>query len=339
MRWPCTRHAHILRTLYTRHAHTVYMYHAYTKQAALAAKRSEPKLAATRKVATVGATQTPTAASTAVGKEAAAQAAAAKQAEKLAAAAQARAEKQAAAQAAVAERVAAKAAAAKAAKAAVADKAPAKVAAAKKAVATAATATASKAAAVPKAAAAPSAAAAPAAALAKPNTPVEASDVSVQVRQGSIDLKAKRLPSSVGVTLPVIGSVRINLAISVEKTTAAEAAAADVVVTIPKDLIKAAKLAAGGDAGVVLDVPGFLAGRFDLELSTPRAGEADVVLTSKNIPKLPLQKTEGLGRFCYNCGNGNEQSEWYFARNLGNGVEFYGNARTGVSQFELPKEF
>ena len=32
-----------------------------------------------------------------------------------------------------------------------------------------------------------------------------------QVRKGSIDLPAKKLPSSVGVSLPVIGSVRVNL--------------------------------------------------------------------------------------------------------------------------------
>ena len=37
---------------------------------------------------------------------------------------------------------------------------------------------------------------------------------------------------------------------------------------------KAGKLAAGGDAGVVLDAPGLLQTRLDLDLSTPRRGEA-----------------------------------------------------------------
>ena len=54
---------------------------------------------------------------------------------------------------------------------------------------------------------------------------------------------------------------------------------------------------------------------------------------------LPLQKTDGLGRFCFKCGNGNPTSDWFVARNLGDGIEFYGNVKTGVSQFELPKEF
>ena len=46
-----------------------------------------------------------------------------------------------------------------------------------------------------------------------------------------------------------------------------------------------------------------------------------MVITSKSLPKLPLQKTKGLGRFCFNCGNGNPPSDWFFARNLGDGVE------------------
>lgn len=41
---------------------------------------------------------------------------------------------------------------------------------------------------------------------------------------------------------------------------------------LPGSLTKAGKLAVAGDAGVVLDVPGLIAGRFDLELSSPLAG-------------------------------------------------------------------
>ena len=131
--------------------------------------------------------------------------------------------------------------------------------------------------------------------------------------------------------------------------------------TLPSDLIKAGKLAAGGDAGLTLDVPGLVATRFDLDVKTPRGGEADVTVTSSAIPKLPIAKGKGLGRACYECGNGNPQSDWcdpcvvglaipaltpaptaptrYFARNLGNGVEFYGNAKTGVSQFDVPNGY
>ena len=57
------------------------------------------------------------------------------------------------------------------------------------------------------------------------------------------------------------------------------------------------------------------------------------------LPQLPLQKSAGLGRFCFKCGNGNPPSDWFVARNLGDGIEFYGNAKTGQSQFELPREF
>ena len=166
------------------------------------------------------------------------------------------------------------------------------------------------------------------------------SDVAVAVRSGVIDLKAQKLPSSIGAVLPFpVGPIKIDLAISINKATEAEVNAADVVVTLPKDLVKASKLAVGGDAGLVLDVPGIASGRFDLDLDTPRKGEADIVVTSKTIPKLPVQKTGGFGRTCYDCGNGEALSDWYVARNLGNGVTFYGNVKTGVSQFEVPKGF
>ena len=49
--------------------------------------------------------------------------------------------------------------------------------------------------------------------------------------------------------------------------------------------------AARGDVSVALDVPGIIAGRVEVDVETPRAGEADVVVTSKTIPKLPHTKT------------------------------------------------
>ena len=170
-------------------------------------------------------------------------------------------------------------------------------------------------------------------------------DIGVAVRSGAlgmprgIDLTTARVPSSIGVDLPVVGPVRIDLAVSIVKTSAQAAAESDVVVTLPKNLVMAAKRAAGGDAGIALDVPGVTSGRFNLDISTPRKGEADVVITSKLIPKLPLQKTKGAGGFCFECGDGGEQSEWFVTRNLGNGIQFYSNAITGESQFELPKGF
>jgi hypothetical protein len=148
------------------------------------------------------------------------------------------------------------------------------------------------------------------------------------------------LPSSIGVSgLPGLGALRIDLAINVQKVSEAEAANTDVQVTLPKDLIKAAKLAAGGDAGLTLDAPGLVSGRLTLDLDTPRKGEADVVVTSDLIPKLPLQKTKGLGRFGFELGDGNAPSEWFVTRNLGNGVQFYSNPTTGASQFNVPKGF
>ena len=120
------------------------------------------------------------------------------------------------------------------------------------------------------------------------------------------------------------------------QVTADEAAQADVVVSLPSDLSKAAKLAAGGGAGVVLDVPGLVSGRVDLGLSQPSSGETDITITSPLIPKLPLQSSKGFGRFCYDCGNGEDLSEWFVVRNLKNGVSFYTNARTETSQFNAP---
>ena len=114
----------------------------------------------------------------------------------------------------------------------------------------------------------------------------------------------------------MLGSVRVDLAVTVEKATEAQVAASDVVVTLQADLVKVGKLAAGGDVSVALDVPGIVAGRFAVDVETPRAGEADVVVTSKTIPKLPLQKTKGLGRFCFDCGDGGEPSDWFVSRNL-----------------------
>ena len=58
--------------------------------------------------------------------------------------------------------------------------------------------------------------------------------------------------------MPGIGALRIDLAINVQKVSEAEAASADVQVTLPKDLIKAAKLAAGGDAGVTKEANNLL---------------------------------------------------------------------------------
>lgn len=161
----------------------------------------------------------------------------------------------------------------------------------------------------------------------------------IAVRKGAIDLQAKKLPSSIGLTLPVLGPVRVNLAVSIDKVSPAEVAASDVVVTLPSDLVKAGKLAAGGTAGAAVDVPGLITGKFGVDLSSPRKGEADLVVTSDVLPKLPLQKSSGLGRYCFDCGDGNEPSDWFVARNLGNGVQFYGNAKTGQSQFDVPKGF
>lgn len=169
-------------------------------------------------------------------------------------------------------------------------------------------------------------------------------DLSVALRGSTIkinprDLKSTTLPQSVGVTLPVLGPVRIDLNIAVSKVTAQEVAESDIVIALPADLVKAGKLAAGGNVGAAIDAPGLASGRFEAELSTPRKGEAGVTVTSPLIPQLPLQKTKGLGRFCFECGDGNAPSDWFVARNLGNGVQFYGNAKTGKSQFDVPKGF
>jgi len=128
--------------------------------------------------------------------------------------------------------------------------------------------------------------------------------------------------------------------VKIEKSNRADVQASDIQVLLPKDLVKAGKLALGGDAGLVIDAPGLVTGgKVDIDLATPRKGEADVTVTSSLIPKLPLQKGSSSGRFCFDCGNGNEPSDWVVARNLGNGVEFYSNVKTGESQFNTPPGF
>jgi hypothetical protein len=187
------------------------------------------------------------------------------------------------------------------------------------------------------------------AALADVATPT---DVAVTVKEGTIDLKAKKLPSSVGISLPFVGSLRANIKVDldVQKVKTEEVAKSDVVISLPRDLIGAGKLALGGSAGAALDVPGLVSERFDLDLKSPGQGEADIfvtskpgkaeiALTSKRIPKLPLPKSQGLGRFCDNCGNGAPKSDWYIARNLGDGVQFYSNPTTGESRFTPPPGF
>jgi hypothetical protein len=175
-------------------------------------------------------------------------------------------------------------------------------------------------------------------------------DLSVAVKKNAIDLKAKKLPSSVGISLPFVGSFRARVNIDLQKATPEEVTKSDVVISLPSDLIKAGKLALGGSAGAALDVPGLVSERFDLDLQTPGAGEAgitvtskqgkaDIALTSKLIPNLPIPKSKGLGRFCSDCGNGKPESDWYITRNLGNGVQFYSNPKTGVAQFQPPPGF
>lgn len=173
-------------------------------------------------------------------------------------------------------------------------------------------------------------------------------DLQITVKEGSLALKKlpggiripTRIPNSIGVTLPALGSVRADISVSVKTgASAADIANSDVVIALPKDLPKAAKLAAAGDASLSVDAPGLLSGRVDLDVLTPRKGEADVTVTSSLIPQLPLRKSAGTGRFCIDCGNGDELSEWFVARNLKNGVSFYVNTRTGASQFQVPNGF
>ena len=100
------------------------------------------------------------------------------------------------------------------------------------------------------------------------------------------------------------------------------------------DLGKAASLASAGDVSLALK--GAVNGRLDVDLNTPTRGEADITVLSKLVPKLPLAKTAGTGRFCATCGNGEPISDWFVVRNVKNGVSFYTNLVTGVSQFQAP---
>ena len=61
------------------------------------------------------------------------------------------------------------------------------------------------------------------------------------------------------------------------------------------DLGKAASLASSGDVSLALK--GAVNGRLDVDLNTPTRGEADITVLSKLVPKLPLAKTAGTGRF------------------------------------------
>ena len=86
-------------------------------------------------------------------------------------------------------------------------------------------------------------------------------------------------------------------------------------------------------------VSGGKTSRLDIDIDTPRKGEADIAIVGKVVPKLPLAKTAGFGRFCSTCGNGQEISDWFVVKNLKNDVSFYTNLVTGVSQFNTPPGF
>ena len=102
------------------------------------------------------------------------------------------------------------------------------------------------------------------------------------------------------------------------------------------DLAKAGKLAAAGDVSLAVQAKGGPASRFDVDLSTPRKGEAEISVVSTALPKLPLAKSAGFGRFCATCGNGQPIDDWFVVKNVKNGVSFYTNVVTGVSQFNAP---
>merc|ERR1719424_209540 len=69
-------------------------------------------------------------------------------------------------------------------------------------------------------------------------------DVVLAVRSGAVpNLLTKTLPSSVGVTLPGVGPLRVDLNVVVSKATPEEVAASDIVISLPRDLVKAGKLA------------------------------------------------------------------------------------------------
>ena len=102
------------------------------------------------------------------------------------------------------------------------------------------------------------------------------------------------------------------------------------------DIKKAAKLAAAGDISLALKAGG-PASRFDVDLNTPRKGTAELTVTSAALPKLPLAKSSGAGRFCATCGNGEPIDDWFVVKNVRNGVSFYTNLVTGVSQFDAPR--
>ena len=156
---------------------------------------------------------------------------------------------------------------------------------------------------------------------------------------GSITKITSALPKSIGTTLPVVNiPLRVDISINVAKATPADVAASDVVIDLPKDLKKAASLASAGDINLAL-VSGGKTSRLDIDIDTPRKGEADIAIVGKVVPKLPLAKTAGFGRFCSTCGNGQEISDWFVVKNLKNDVSFYTNLVTGVSQFNTPPGF
>jgi len=153
---------------------------------------------------------------------------------------------------------------------------------------------------------------------------------------GTLNSAVKILPKSVGLTLPVVNiPVRVDIDVKVDKVSPAEAAAADVVVELPQDLAKLAKSATAGDVDLVVTKEGGRSGRVDIDLATPRKGVAELKVRSDAVPKLPLAKS-GNGRFCATCGNGEALSDWFTVTNVKNGVSFYTNLVTGVSQFNAP---
>ena len=129
-------------------------------------------------------------------------------------------------------------------------------------------------------------------------------DLTIGLKQGAVkidpreiiatrDISRIKLPQTIGVNVPVLGSVQVNLDVKVAKCSPEDVQASDVQIVLPSDLVKAGKQAIGGDAGLVLDAPGLASGQLDIDIATPRKGEADLTVTSDLIPKIPLQKGNG----------------------------------------------
>lgn len=156
--------------------------------------------------------------------------------------------------------------------------------------------------------------------------PAVASDTAAQI---SLD---RLPPTSISIQigdLPVIGSL---ISGTYSKVPDGSIANPSIVVTSPKDKVKAiSTIATGGH--LEFDVGGKLSTHLDVDIAADEAGVAKVVVKSNLIPKLPFKN---MASSAIGTPTGGKESQWNIVTNLGSGESYYYNVKSGVTQYARP---